>query len=119
MLKNVTITEPPGLMVGSLNTMLHNMGVQQFQEVSPGVTKAQFTDAQVSYFKTRGFSYKLEVEEVPVVDPKDARISELEATVENRDSQIADLKAIATDHEQIIGNLQTQLSALKNPPPKK
>lgn len=84
MLKNVTITEPPGLLAGSLNAMLHNMGVHQFQEVSPGVTKAQFTDANIAYFRTRGFSYKLDVEEVPVQDPKDARIAELEASLQSQ-----------------------------------
>lgn len=87
MLKNCTITEASGFMPGSLHTMLGTMGVMPTQISPPAATpivySAQMTDEQINHFRLRGFSHKLEVEETPVVDPRDARIAQLEAEREN------------------------------------
>lgn len=80
-MKNVTITEATGFQPGGVHQMLLNMGVPPIVSSLPGESpvqyKTQMTDAQIDHFRLRGFSHRLEVEETPVVDPRDARIAQL------------------------------------------
>lgn len=109
-MKNVTITEASGFQPGGLQMMLLNMGVRPEVASAPGASplayKAQMTDEQITHFRLRGFSHKLEVEETPVVDPRDARIAELQTANSN-------LQRSCDEYEARIQELEAEVHELE------
>lgn len=127
MKQKVRITEAQGFQPGSLHTMLINMGIPgasvrmtSAPGTAPIVYETEMTSEQITHFRLRGFSHRLEVEDAPIEDPRDVKLKRAEASLKQANEEILELlsrlvaleKEIA-DRQDTIRGLNEQLATRK------
>jgi hypothetical protein len=117
--KKVRITEAQGFQPGSLHTMLLNMGIPgptvrltSAPGASPIVYETEMTQAQIDHFRLRGFSHRLEVEEVPVEDPRDAALKRANESLKLANEEILELLQKLVGLEKEIAGLKDTIRGL-------